>query len=71
MNSKSIDTVGELIEKLKKYPSNTEIGHLTGDKNNIKYTKELYLIETNQIGDRDTEEELLLVFANNPDPFNF
>lgn len=70
MNSEAINTVKALIEILSKYPSDTEISHLTGNKTASKETCDLYLVETHPIGGRDTEETLSLTFANTADPFD-
>lgn len=69
MKAKEINTVEELINFLKKYPLNTEISYLTGDKKTMKESHSLYVLETHPIGDRDNEEIITLSFANNSDPY--
>ncbi len=71
MENKKINTVTELIEKLKKYPGETPISHLTGGKEAGKSISDLFLLETNPIGDRDTEDLLMLTFANTPDALDY
>ncbi|HLF52553.1 hypothetical protein [Flavobacterium sp.] len=70
MTEKKIETVKELIEFLKQYAEDTKLSHLTGSKNTSKETHDLYIIETNPIGDRDSEDIITLSFSNNPHPFN-
>lgn len=67
MKKEPIYTVSELIEILKKYPSETEVNHLSGSKETGKFTGNLFVIETNSIGDRDTEDIVELSFCSNPD----
>ena len=52
--------VKELIKELKKYDEKTEVcsGYLTS--NNSMMHAELIIKESHPIGDRDTEEQLLL-----------
>jgi hypothetical protein len=69
-NKRPILTIAQLIEELKKYSLDTGVSHLVGNQSTSKEISDLYLVETNPIGDRDTEEKLLLVFSNNPTPFN-
>lgn len=57
-NVKQIKNVGELKKILEKYSEDTE---LVANTNNI--TTELYIGTTHPIGDRDTEEETLLIFG--------
>ncbi len=71
MENKEIGTVTELIEKLKNYPGETPVSHLTGSKGAVKSISGLFLLETNPIGDRDTEDMLLLTFANTPDALDY
>jgi len=54
--------IKELIKKLKKYNSDTEIcsGYIN---NNIMHHYDLIIKESNPIGDRDSEDELLLWFG--------
>ena len=70
MKGKQVNTVKELIAILKQYPEDTEVNHLTGNKNTIKEITDLFLIETNPIGDRDSEDIINLSFANNINPFD-
>lgn len=71
MKGKYVNTVKELIEILKNYPEDTEVNHLTGNKKTGKEIRELYLIETHPIGDRDSEDIIDLSFANNENPFDY
>lgn len=70
MKNAQISNVKELIDFLSKYPPDTDINHLTGNKDTIKQFSSLYIVETNPIGDRDSEDIIELSFANNPNPFN-
>ncbi|MBZ9730392.1 hypothetical protein LB467_11915 [Salegentibacter sp. JZCK2] len=57
-NVKQINNVGELKKMLEKYSDNTELVAQTSNR-----TTELYIGTTHPIGDRDTEEETLLIFG--------
>lgn len=59
-NVKQIKTVGDLKKILEKYPNNTGLVAETS-----KAITELYIGTTHPIGDRDTEEETLLIFGGN------
>ena len=63
MNNKPIETVEDLIERLKAYPLDTEVSHLTRNGNN-KIIGDLYITETHPIGSRETEDILLLAFSD-------
>jgi len=52
--------VKELIEELSKYDEKTEISAGYISKNNCMCHFELLMEESNRIGDRDAEEELML-----------
>ena len=65
---KTIETVGELIKVLEKYPKDTEVCHLTGDRNTAKEIKNLFIYETHPIGSRDMEDELRIAFSGDPEP---
>ena len=69
MSKKSIQTVAELISELRKYPADTEISHMSCNKENSKTISDLIIVETHPIGDRDTEEILLLAFSCNPNSY--
>ena len=56
---KQINNVGELKKILEKYSDNTELVATTNNR-----TTELYIGTTHPIGDRDTEEETLLIFGS-------
>lgn len=59
-NVNPIENVGELKKILDKYPEGT--GLVARTSNAIT---ELYVGITHPIGDRDTEEEILLIFGGN------
>ena len=59
-NVKQLNTVGELKKLLENYPDKTE---LAADSENA--TTELYIGITNPIGDRDVEEQEILIFGGN------
>lgn len=64
-----IHTVEELIDALKKYPKDTGVFHLTGNKDTAKEGKNLFLVETHPIGDRDSEDILIVGMSSDPDAF--
>lgn len=57
-----IRTVGELIKQLGKYPVDTEVvgGSVIGRGTSIA---DLILLETNPLGERDSEDDLLLMLG--------
>lgn len=57
-NVKQINNIGELKNILRAYPDDTELVAKTG--NGIT---DLYIGTTHPVGDRDTEEETLLIFG--------
>jgi hypothetical protein len=59
-NIKQLNTVGELKKLLENYPDETE---LVADTENA--TTELYVGITNPVGDRDFEEQEILIFGGN------
>ena len=62
--SKSVHTVEELINLLKKYPKDTELCHLTGNRNTSKTQTNLFICETHPAGSRDMEDVLMLAFSS-------
>ncbi|UWX55757.1 hypothetical protein NYZ99_04865 [Maribacter litopenaei] len=59
-NIKQLNTVGELKKLLENYTNETEI---VADTENA--TTELYVGITNPVGDRDVEEQEILIFGGN------
>ena len=59
-NTKVVSTVAELKELLNNFPEETELVGLSGFT-----TTELYVGETHMVGDRDAEDEKILVFGGN------
>ncbi|SHG68456.1 hypothetical protein SAMN05444483_12211 [Salegentibacter echinorum] len=57
-NVQQVKNVGELKKILEKYSDNTEL--VANTHNGVT---ELYLGTTHPIGDRDTEDETLLIFG--------
>lgn len=57
-NVKQINNVGELKKILEKYSNNTELVANTNNR-----TTKLYIGTTHTVGDRDTEDETLLIFG--------
>ena len=61
-NVKQIGNVGELRKLLEKYSDATELAAHTTNA-----ITDLVIGTTHPVGDRDTEEEILLVFGGNED----
>ncbi len=59
-NVKQVSTVKDLKAVLEKYPDETEL--VAEAKQAIT---ELYVGTTHPVGDRDTEEEIILIFGGN------
>lgn len=59
-NVKQLNTVGELKKFIKNYPDETK---LVADTENA--ITELYIGITNPVGDRDVEEQEILMFGGN------
>lgn len=57
-NVKQIKTVGELKKILEKYPEDTRLVAKTSNA-----IIDLYIGTTHPVGDRETEEETLLIFG--------
>lgn len=59
-NGKEVANVGDLKSILEKYPDDTGLAARTGNA-----ITDLYISITHPIGDRDTEEQILLIFGGN------
>ena len=59
-NVKEVRTVKELKEILEKYPDDTNLAAETEQA-----ITDLYIGTTHPVGDRDIEEEILLIFGGN------
>jgi len=57
-NVKQINNVGELKNLLKTYPDDTKLVATTSNR-----ITELFMGTTHPVGDRDTEEETLIIFG--------
>ncbi len=59
-NVKQVKNVKELKEILEKYPEDTELCAETEEA-----ITDLYIGITHPVGDRDTEEQIMLIFGGN------